>query len=69
MSVEDILRVGDWLLFLLDFPLTLVDWFQLGEFRRFSPTEISDKGRGMLLLLGVVVGVPVPLEMRNGCVI
>ena len=45
---------------------TFGDWFQLGEFRRFSVLEISDNGRGMPALVGDPVGVV--LEMRRGCV-
>lgn len=45
--------------------LTLVVWFQLGEFRRFSVGDISESGRGMLLLAGV--GMVLDLDSRSGC--
>jgi hypothetical protein len=49
-------------------PLTLFVWFQLGELRRFSEGEISERGRGMalVLLVGEDIGV-LFLEMRKGC--
>ena len=46
--------------------LTLVVWFQLGEFLRFSMGEISDKGRGRALTILVGEDVGPFLEMRNG---
>lgn len=44
--------------------LTLVAWFQLGEFRLFSVGEISESGRG--IALAILVGEEL-LERRKGC--
>lgn len=46
--------------------LTLVDWFQLGELRRFSIGEISDKGRGMTLPVAFGSGIVLLLVRRKG---
>ncbi len=47
--------------------LTFVVWFQLGEFRRFSVGEISERARGNAL--GAFAGddMVLFLERRRGC--
>jgi hypothetical protein len=47
--------------------LTLVVWFQLGEFRRFSVGEISDRGRGIALAAFAGEGIVLLFETRSGC--
>jgi hypothetical protein len=42
------------------------DWCQLGELRRFSVGDISDKVRGTLLATFDGDELGVPLEMRKG---
>lgn len=47
--------------------LTLVVWFQLGEFRRFSVGEISESGRGIALGAFAGEGMVLLFERRRGC--
>ena len=46
--------------------LTFVDWFQLGELRRFSIGEISDNGRGSPLAPLLGDGIVLLLVRRRG---
>ncbi len=47
--------------------LTLVVWFQLGEFRRLSVGAISESGLGIALPAFAGEGIVPLLESRKGC--